>query len=229
MTSHRLRNTFALAAVLALVPLAGNATISRAMSWDEKVSNAASIVHGTCVRQESRWDESRRWILTYSTFRIEKALKGMPVQEITIVTPGGSVGELYQETIGVPKFSVGNEHVLFVRNSQAGPTVLYFEQGAYEVVNMRGEKFVKPVVSAAVLVDTQRGMAVSPEGLRPLRDFESSVRESIRRREALRMDMIERQKKEQASISNVLRRNKTLVVLALIGALLASWQLVKRW
>lgn len=220
----------ALAAVLALVPLAGNATISKAMSFEEKVTNAASIIHGTCVRQESRWDDSRRWILTYSTFRIEKSLKGMPAQEVTIVTPGGSVGEIYQDSIGVPKFSVGTEHVLFVRNSQAGPTVLYFDQGAYDVVTVRGEKFVKPVVSAAVLVDTQRAMAVTPEGMRPLRDFESNVRESVRRREAMRMDMIERQKqKEQASISNVLRRNKTLVVLALIGALLATWQLVKRW
>jgi len=211
-----------------LLAVEANATISRAIGFDEKVDKAAAIVLGTCVNNVSRWDAAGKWILTYSTFRIEKAMKGEPAQEMTIVTPGGAVNGIHQETIGVPKFEVGDEHVVFVKNTRVGPTVLYFDQGAYAVENIRGERVVRPAVSAAVLVDTQRGMAV--ESPSTLREFEQRVSARIReRREIERMQVLEREKREQASIGNVLKRNKTLVALALIGAILATLQLVKRW
>jgi len=216
------------AAIATFIPLQAGATISRAMSFDDKVDNAAAIILGKCVRTTSQWDANKKWILTYSTFRIEETMKGQPAQEMTIVTPGGVVGGIHQETVGVPKFSTGGDHVVFVRNTSAGPTVLYFEQGAYEVENVRGERMVKPAVSAAVLVDTQRGIAVAPEEARTLRAFESRVRERIRDRESQRMEILERQKKEQASLVNVLKRNKTLIALALLGAIVATWQLVRR-
>mgnify|MGYP006176776515 CR=1 FL=1 len=52
---------------------------------------------------------------------------------IETVTPGGIVGSVAQEVVGVPKFRKGDEHVVFVRQSKAGPTVLYLEQGAYRI------------------------------------------------------------------------------------------------
>jgi hypothetical protein len=228
MATNNSRLSLAVAALIALVPLAADATLSRAVSFEEKVGNAAAIVVGSCVAQESRWDQAHKWILTYSRFRVEKALKGQPVAEMTIVTPGGSVGEIHQETIGVPKFREGEDVVLFVRNTKAGPTVLYFEQGAYRIVKEGSERMVVPATSAAVLIDTQRGMAVTPESPRTLRDFERVVRETVRRNESVQMELLERRKQE-ASFWRTLQRNKALVALALIGAALATWQLVKRW
>jgi hypothetical protein len=218
-----------LAAALVLTPLTAEATIARAVKFDDKVDKAASIVLGKCVSQESHWDPARNWILTYSTFQVEKTLKGAPVQQVTVVTPGGTVDNVAQDVVGVPKFRQGEDHVVFVRNSQAGPAVLYLEQGAYRVVSEGNERMVRPLVSSAVLVDTQRGMAVAPERPRPLREFEGTVRETLRHGDALRMDMIDRQKRQQASIWSHVQRNKTLVALALIGAALATWQLVKRY
>lgn len=230
MTANNLRLPLAFAALLMLLPLTAEATLLEAKSFDEKVEQAASIVVGRCVSKESRWDDAHRWILTYNKFEVEKSLKGFPAREVTIVTPGGEVDNVQQDAVGVPKFNVGEEHVLFVRNTQAGPTVLYFEQGAYRVVrDGRGDRTVIPAVSSAVLIDTQAGKAVSPEEPRALREFEGRVRETVKRREAMKMMLIEKQKKEEASIMRVLERNKSLVILALIGALLATWQLVKRW
>jgi hypothetical protein len=224
------RMTLPAAALLLLAPVAAEATISRSVGFEEKVENAASIVVGKLVSQQSRWDDAKRNILTYSTFRIEKTLKGDPAQEVTIVTPGGTVGTTAQEFIGVPRFRDGEEHVLFVRQAQAGPTVAFLEQGDYRVEKGdRGDRMVTPAVSSSVLVDTGRGTAVAPEQPQTLRDFESAVRDSIRRRETKRMEMLELQKKEQASLWNLIRRNKVLVLLALMGAALATWQLVKRW
>lgn len=216
------------AAVLALAPVAAEATISRAMEFDNKVENAAAIVIGKVVSQESRWDTANRRILTYSTLQVEKTLKGTQAAQTTIVTPGGVVGNIAQEFVGVPRFRVGDEHVVFVRNTSAGPTVLYFDQGAYRVASERGERMVYPLVSNAVLVDTQRGMAVAPEHPRSMRDFESRIRASHERRQRYRMELIERERKQQASFWNQVQRNKPLVILALLGAIIASWQLYKR-
>src|SRR5688500_16731347 len=108
------RKALALSFLLLLVPVTAGATIVRAVQFDEKVENAPAIILGTCVAQRSEWDAARNWILTYSTFRIEKTLKGMPAQEITIVTPGGTVDGITQEIIGVPRFREGDEHALFV-------------------------------------------------------------------------------------------------------------------
>lgn len=224
------RLAYPFAALLLFAPIVAEATIVRAVEFEKKVEDAAAIVVGTCVGQQSRWDAARNLILTYSTFRVEKTLKGDPAQQITIVTPGGTVDNTVQEIIGVPKFQAGEENVVFVRNTQTGPTVLYLEQGNYKVFkNDRGDRMVTPAVTSSVMVDTGHGTAVTPEAPRSLRDFEGAVRDSVRRREAIRMELLERQKKEQASIWNQIQRNKTLVSLALLGAILASWQLYKRW
>jgi hypothetical protein len=225
------RKAFALAVVLVLVPVAADATIARAVKFDDKVENAAAIVVGKCVAQRAQWDAAHNWILTYSTFRVEKTLKGSPGQEITIVTPGGTVDGITQEIIGVPQFREGEEHALFVRHSQAGPTVLYLEQGDYRVIADRGERVVQPVVSSAVLVDTGRGTAVRPESARSLREFEGSVRQTIDRRQKFQMqEMVKRQKEQQqTSLRSQIHRNRGLLALALLGAILATWQLAKRW
>jgi hypothetical protein len=215
--------------VAALIPSFAEATVLRPIEFDEKVGNAASIIVGRVVAQRSEWDAGKEWILTYSTLRIEKTLKGLPAQEITIVTPGGRVGSIVQEVIGVPKFQAGGEHVVFLRNTEAGPTVLHFEQGAYDLVtDPRGGRTVHPVAAAGVNMDTQRGMAVEFERPRSLEAFESEIRETVKRREAIRMDMIEQQQKRETSIWTQIERNKLIVALALLGAILATWQFVRR-
>jgi hypothetical protein len=224
------RLSIPLAAALFLAPIAAEATIARAVQFDDKVEAAAAIVVGKVVAQDSRWDAKREWILTTTTFQVEKTLKGSQTQQISIVTPGGVVGTIAQEVVGVPKFRQGEEHVVFVRNTQSGPTVLYLEQGDYHVAkDDRGNRIVTPGVTSSVLVDTGRGTAVSPESPRTLREFEGAVRDTIRRREVMKMELVQRQKREEASLRNQLQRNWPLVTLALIGALLASWQLYKRW
>ena len=229
MDANNQRTALALAAVLALAPLTAEATISRAVQFDEKVDRAASIVVGRVVSQESSWDAGRQRILTHSKIAVEKTLKGSPAQELTIVTPGGTVGDIAQDYVGVPRFHTGDENVVFVRQTGAGPTVLFFEQGAYRLEkNSAGERMVVPLVSTAVLVDEKRGVAAAPESPRSLGDFERSVRDAIGRRELNRMRLIEQKKREEATFWNQVNRNRTLVVLALLGAVVATWKLLKR-
>ncbi len=221
--------TFLVAA--AAVPVA-NATLSQAATFDEKVANAAAIVVGKVVRKESHFDASKRWILTYTTFKVEKTLKGGAPAEVTIVTPGGQVNGIHQSTIGTPVFTEGQENVVFIRNTTAGPTVLYLDQGAYEVrQDERGERIVAPVESGAVRIDTQRGMAVEPEEPRTLRDFESAVRAAEHRARANTMQLMkqqQRQKQPESSYWRTVADNAFLIGVAILGLALATLHFLRR-
>lgn len=214
---------------LVVTPRLG-ATLTKAATFDEKVANSAAIVLGHVVKKDSKWDDQHRYILTYTTFRIEKSYKGLDgQQEITVVTPGGRVGDVIQDTSGVPEFAEGTDRVVFVRNSSAGPTVLYFDQGAYDVAKNGSERIIQPVASDAVLLDTQRGMAVAPEEPRTLQQFERAVQDSERRTAFNRMEMIRRQQQvQQPSLTATLARYKYFIVLALLGIAVATWQLIRR-
>ena len=60
--------------------------------------SADYIIEGAVVKVESRWNEDKTNINTYTNFRIDNYVKGAPFaqNEIQIVTPGGTVGEITQ-------------------------------------------------------------------------------------------------------------------------------------
>jgi hypothetical protein len=221
-------------AVLASSAVCGtaHATLMQAATFDEKVENANAIVYGKVVKQEARWDAEHRWILTYTTIRVEKSLKGVTPPEVTIVTPGGNVGDVHQDTVGIPDFAVGSETAVFVRNTKVGPTVLYFDQGAYDIgKDTRGNRMVMPVETDSVRIDTQRGVAVTPEEPRTLGEFETAVRESGRRtlqKNQMAVLKERRAREPKPSIWTDIADNAWIVAIAVLGAVLASVPLFKR-
>ena len=208
-----------------------SATVTIAASFQEKVEKADAIVLGRVMRQETRFDDEKRFILTYTTFQVEKAFKGGVPPEVTIVTPGGRIGELQQTTVGVPEFERGDENVVFVGNTRRGPTVLWFDQGAYDVVREGGERIVRPVATEAVHLDAQRGIAAAPEPARTLREFEAAVQRAEQRTRQQRMDLLEqdrRRVREEASVWRTIERNKWLVLFAALGAIMATLHFIRR-
>jgi hypothetical protein len=69
------------------------------------------IVEGTVEKVESKWNEERTGIFTYTDLRIEYYVKGAPFAENTlqIVTPGGTVGEITQAVEDQPIFHEGKK------------------------------------------------------------------------------------------------------------------------
>lgn len=184
-TNNRLLSLVAATAIAGttLLSSTASATVAQAVPFEEKVDNAAGIVLGKVVSNRSQMDPTGRWIITYSTIRVEKAMKGQAASEVTVVMPGGRVGTLNQSTIGIPAFHEGDERVVFLKQTKLGPTVLYFDQGAYDVTkDERGERIVAPVQSDAVHIDTQRGMAVASEEPKTLKEFEGAVAAAIKSR-----------------------------------------------
>ena len=228
ITNNRLLPLLALAAIAIAAP-AAQAAVAQAASFDEKVDHAAAIILGKVVKTEAKFDPTGRWIVTYATFNVEQSLKGDAAGQVTIVTPGGSVNGIHQETIGVPVFREGAEHVVFLRNTRVGLTPLYFDQGTYNVAaGDHGEKLIVPMPSNVIHIDTQRAMAVSADEPRTLSAFKSAVSESMRG-SSQRMSVIPPTKaKPQKSLWSTLAANKLLIALAFVGIAIAAWQLLRR-
>ena len=229
--NNRFAALLTLAAITLGVPTA-QAAVAQAASFDEKVDNAAAIILGKCVKTEARFDPTGRWIVTYATFSVEQSMKGDAGGEITIVTPGGSVKGLHQETIGVPVFNAGDERVVFLRNTRLGPTPLYFDQGTYTITSgEHGEKLIVPMATNVIHIDTQRAMAVAPaDEPRTLDTFKRAVSDSMgsKAKRAQMSAMAERNAKPQKSIWSTFGANKLLVALAFIGIAIAALQLWRR-
>ncbi|HVT05366.1 MAG TPA: hypothetical protein VHL58_18535 [Thermoanaerobaculia bacterium] len=240
MTSNnrRLRKgVLAFGLLAGLSPLSMRASIARAVPFEEKVTEAESIVVGHCLKTRSAYDPSGKWIVTYSTFRIDKAIKGEPAAELTVVTPGGSVGSIHQETVGIPHFRQGDDNLLFIKRQSLGPSVLYFDQGTYTVdKDDRGETIVEPIASDLVLIDSQAGKAVSAEmPRRTLHQFESDVQVAIKdHRIRIASEGLVRPRPNQKSVEllgplrQFLKNNGTLLLLVTFGLALSTVALIRR-
>ncbi|HEY0592234.1 MAG TPA: hypothetical protein VGF40_10740 [Thermoanaerobaculia bacterium] len=226
--SNRVRSLVLPLVALALLALPAAGTVARVVSFEEKVDAADAIVLGRIVATESAWDPTHRWILTRSTLQVEKALRGTPAPQLTLVTPGGTVDGVRQETVGIPSFSKGDEHVVFVRSTAAGPTVAFFEQGLFDVArDARGAVMVQPASSELILLDptgrrsTAATRASAPETLDA---FQRRIDEAARANEQRRLDMAAGAAVEPAShtpLGRFVAENRTALVIVSLALVLA--------
>src|SRR4030042_781363 len=73
------------------------------------------IIEGTVEKVESRWNEERTGIFTYTDLGIENYVKGTPFAEnkLQIVTPGGTVEEITQAVEDQPIFHEGKKVTIY--------------------------------------------------------------------------------------------------------------------
>ena len=76
-----------------------------------RTEKADYIIEGTVEKVESRWNQEKTGIFTYTDLQIERYVKGAPFAEnkLQIVTPGGTVGELSQRVEDQPIFHEGKK------------------------------------------------------------------------------------------------------------------------
>ena len=96
---------------------ASRASLLRAMNLAELTVAADRIVVGSVVSVGSAWDLHHRRIISTIEVAIEETWKGGQTgnQRLTIVQPGGSVGDIEMSVGGMPSFSVGEKSLLFLR------------------------------------------------------------------------------------------------------------------
>jgi hypothetical protein len=125
--------------------------------------------------------------------------------------------------------------VLFVRKDRVGPTVLYLDQGNYEVVrDSSGRPTVSPASSDLVLLDSQTGKISASEEVRSLDSFEREVSLAVQRVQRQRLNAaavssaVTPERDWRTSTVEFLDENKVLMILLGIGVLISLIPILRR-
>ncbi len=107
------------AILMALAVVSSSATTVIPPTFNELVDEADLIFQGSVTGVKSEWvgEGAQRQIMTYVTLKVEQALKGAPGQSYSIRMLGGTVDGETMAVADAPKFEVGDEDILFVRNN----------------------------------------------------------------------------------------------------------------
>lgn len=162
----------ATALVTLLLGSSALATSVLKMSLRDLAKNSESIVLARVEDASARYDANKE-IYTYITLRVLDPVKGMkaehsngknatPDQLITIRQIGGIVGNIASVVPGMPKFTKGEEVVVFLskKDSAGYPWVMGLQQGKYSVVtDDQGMRHVKNELEDLGLLNSDGSMA----------------------------------------------------------------------
>jgi hypothetical protein len=148
------------AAALLLSSVAG-ATIVVPMTLEEMAIEASCVARGRVVNTQSAWDDAQRRIYTYTEIQIlERIHTSRSVPDFVVVrTLGGEVGEVGMKVSGTPRFTLGEEVVVFLR---ADPV----DAEQFQVIGMsQGKLHVeRPLKGGELAVWSLEGLAFARPG-----------------------------------------------------------------
>ncbi len=109
--------------------------ISECGSKNYITNKADYIIEGTVERVESKWDEEKTSIFTYTDLSIEKYVKGTPFEEseLQIVTPGGTVEEISQWVEDQPIFHEGKKVRIYFQATNGEFSIICSQFGVEEI------------------------------------------------------------------------------------------------
>lgn len=183
---NRVRRTVVLAfAALALVTASiAAATTVEKMSLKDLAKKSDAIVLARVEDETARY-EANKEIFTYVTLRVLEPVKGPKKDEvITIRQIGGTVGTIASIVPGTPKFTKGEEVVLFLtkRDGAGYPWVMGLQQGKYNVsADDKGVKQVRNEIEGGVTLVSPGGKASDGDAskVQPLQSFLDGLRTQL--------------------------------------------------
>ena len=113
-----------LAVVLLTASVPANAATVEAMTLEEMAQRADFIFVGRAVDSRADWNVQRTRIYTYTTFQVERFIKGgtgggSGEEQVTLRLWGGELGPMRSIVPGTPQFASGEEVLLFCVGSGA--------------------------------------------------------------------------------------------------------------
>jgi hypothetical protein len=176
-------HTFHIVVVLFCAAASIRATTLARLSLDQLSAAANAVARLRCTSAESRWENGEIWTVT--SFDVLEAMKGPLPARITVRLPGGRVGHLIATVDGTPKFTRGDEAVVFLERSRAGGySVTAWVQGTFRIARdpRTGHEFVSQDSSAFAVFDTTT-RAFRIEGIRrmPIEQFRERITAALTR------------------------------------------------
>lgn len=133
--------------LLALLPRPATATMVDAPDIDSLIGQSDYVVRAVVRSATPEWREhaGQRYIGTKVVLEVREAIKGTPPSPLVLNLIGGRIGPDELVVDGQPRFSVGDESVLFVHGEQRQmfPLVAMMH-GVYPVIRVArtGEEYV---------------------------------------------------------------------------------------
>jgi len=119
---------------LALLTGTASATIVLRVDVNDLTDLANVVVRGKVLSVDSQWTKDETSIHTLIQLSVTKVLKGKVSTQICVTCFGGRVGGDEVKVSGVPKFTVGEEVIVFLwRNARREYQVLGQNQGRFRI------------------------------------------------------------------------------------------------
>jgi hypothetical protein len=144
-------------------PPQAQAAVSVLLSLGELVGASTHVVVATAGERRSAWEDlpGGRRIVTYTRFKIERAIGASPGEEIEVRTLGGVVGQVGQAVSGDAKIAKGERALLFLKKADRAFVVAGLAQGHFPVrADAKGTPRLAPSPDAGSLL-ARRGPAIS--------------------------------------------------------------------
>lgn len=116
---------------------------------------ADAIVTGRVLSQSSQWNSDKTRIFTKVTVGVSEVIKGGTSQStLTIITPGGEVGEVGELYTHMPRFDQNEEMLLFLKKADQNTySVFQGDEGKITLYSdiVQGEKVTAQKMNLSVL------------------------------------------------------------------------------
>ena len=192
----RARCALAAAAIVAGAATAAYATTVVPPTFEQMVARSQVVFVGQTVDVRSQWisTPSGPAIVTRVTFKVVRTLKGELGGQTVLEFLGGTVGEYRMEVVGMPRFRVGDEDVLFVdEHDRPVSPVVGFAHGRFRVLEdpATGRRSVARFNFEPLAAVTDIGAAVAPARVPSARAltlaaFEDEIARAVRRQAAVK-------------------------------------------
>ena len=129
---RRIPALLALLLSLAANPPTGATTLMR-MSLSQMSRAAKLVVRARCLGNSAGWDAGEIW--TFTSFAVEESWRGSAPSQVWVRLLGGRLGNITSTVSGIPRFSAGEEVILFLEPTPRGDfSIVSWEQGTFRVL-----------------------------------------------------------------------------------------------
>lgn len=162
----RSKRFWALAVVLA--GAVASATTLLALDVAALTRSSTVVARARVVSLDTRWTKDGARIMTDAVLEVTESWKGTPAGRVTVMQPGGVIGEIGQVVHGTARLTPGEDVVVFLEQRGERYLLTGMLQGKFKVETSSDGKSVyarQELESEALLVDPATRQPVEPASL----------------------------------------------------------------
>ncbi len=142
---------------------------------------SAEIVRANVLSVESRWNEDYSNIETDVYLAVSDTYKGRAAGNIVVTVPGGRVDDIVAHVVGAPRFSPGEDVLLFLAPGKSGGfRVFNLSMGKHDIsVDSKGQVWVSNAKHSLETLMPKKAGDLDSSGRMSLQDFSRELNRSI--------------------------------------------------